>query len=37
LIGFIGDHLTVLKALIAVGVLLIVAMAVAGSLRPPTR
>jgi predicted MFS family arabinose efflux permease len=37
LIGFIGDHLTVLKALIAVGVLLIVAMSVAGSLRPPSR
>jgi predicted MFS family arabinose efflux permease len=37
LIGFIGDHLTVLKALIAVGVLLIVAMSVAGSLRAPSR
>jgi predicted MFS family arabinose efflux permease len=37
LIGFLGDHLTVLKALISVGVLLIVAISVAGSLRPPSR
>jgi predicted MFS family arabinose efflux permease len=37
LIGFLGDHFTVLKALIAVGVLLTVAMSVAGSLRPPAR
>jgi predicted MFS family arabinose efflux permease len=37
LIGFLGDHLTVLKALMAVGVLLIVAMSVAGSLRPLNR
>jgi predicted MFS family arabinose efflux permease len=37
LIGFLGDHFTVLKALIAVGVLLMVAMSVAGSLRPPSR
>jgi predicted MFS family arabinose efflux permease len=37
LIGFLGDHVTVLKALIAVGVLLVVAMSVAGSLRPLNR
>lgn len=34
LIGFLGDHLTVLKALTAVAVLLAVAAAVAASLRP---
>lgn len=34
LIGFLGDHITTLKALLAVGVALMVAIAVAGSLRP---
>jgi predicted MFS family arabinose efflux permease len=36
LIGFLGDHITVLKALCAVAVLLAVATAAAGALRPPT-
>ena len=35
LIGFLGDHITVLKALTAVAVLLAVATAAAGALRPP--
>ena len=34
LIGFLGDHITVLKALTAVAVLLAVAAAAAGALRP---
>jgi MFS family permease len=34
LIGFLGDHITVLKALCAVAVLLAVAAAAAGALRP---
>jgi hypothetical protein len=37
LIGFLGDHVTVLKALCAVAVLLAVATAAAGALRPPAR
>jgi predicted MFS family arabinose efflux permease len=37
LIGFLGDRVTVLKALIAVGVLLAVAMSVAGAIRPLKR
>ncbi|AGZ38686.1 MFS transporter [Actinoplanes friuliensis] len=36
LIGFAGDHITVLKALTAVAVLLAVAAALAGALRPIT-
>jgi MFS family permease len=35
LIGFLGDHVTVAKALIAVAVLLAVAITLAGALRPP--
>jgi MFS family permease len=34
LIGFLGDHVTVLKALIAVAVLLAVAIALAGAIKP---
>jgi predicted MFS family arabinose efflux permease len=34
LVGFLGDHVTVLRALLAVAVLLIVAIALAGSVRP---
>jgi MFS family permease len=34
LVGFLGDHITVQKGLIAVAVLLGVALAVAGALRP---
>jgi MFS family permease len=34
LIGFLGDHITVLKALVAVAVLLAVAISVAGAIRP---
>jgi hypothetical protein len=34
LIGFLGDHITVLKGLGAVAVLLAVATAAAGALRP---
>jgi hypothetical protein len=34
LIGFLGQHVTVLRALIAVAVLLAVAVALAGWLRP---
>ena len=37
LIGFLGDHFTVLKALIAVAVLLGVAISVAGTIRPLNR
>jgi predicted MFS family arabinose efflux permease len=37
LIGFLGDHLTVRTALLAVAVLLIMAMAVAGAIRPLQR
>ena len=36
LIGFLGDHLTVLKALTAVAVLLGVSILLAGSLKPLT-
>jgi MFS family permease len=35
LIGFLGQHVSVLRALIAVAVLLAVAVALAGALRPP--
>ena len=35
LIGFLGEHVTVLKALTVVAVLLAVATAIAGTLRPP--
>jgi fucose permease len=35
LIGILGQHVTVLRALLAVAVLLAIATAVAGSLRPP--
>jgi MFS family permease len=35
LVGFLGDHVTVLKALLAVVALLAVAIALAGSVRPP--
>ena len=34
LVGFLGDHVTVLRALLAVAVLLIVAIALAGVVRP---
>jgi NADH:ubiquinone oxidoreductase subunit 2 (subunit N) len=34
LIGFLGDHFTVLKALLAVMVLLLVAIVLAGAVRP---
>jgi formate hydrogenlyase subunit 3/multisubunit Na+/H+ antiporter MnhD subunit len=34
LIGFLGEHVTVLRGLVAVAVLLAVAVALAGSLRP---
>jgi hypothetical protein len=34
LVGFLGDHITVQKGLISVAVLLGVALAVAGALRP---
>jgi cyanate permease len=34
LVGFLGDHVTVLKALLAVAVLLVVAIALAGVVRP---
>jgi predicted MFS family arabinose efflux permease len=37
LIGFLGEHLTVLRALLAVGVLLVVAAVLAPALRPPAR
>lgn len=37
LIGFLGQHLTVLRALTAVAVLLAVAALIAGSVRPPHR
>ena len=37
LIGFLGDHITVRTALIAVAVLLVVAIAAAGAIRPPRR
>jgi MFS family permease len=36
LIGFLGQHLTVLRGLIAVAVLLALAVALAGALRPPS-
>ena len=36
LVGFLGDHITVLKALISVAVVLAVAIALAGSVRPLT-
>jgi MFS family permease len=35
LIGFLGQHVTVLRALVAVAVLLAVAISLAGALRPP--
>jgi MFS family permease len=35
LIGFVADHLTVVRALLAVAVLLVVALTVADALRPP--
>ena len=35
LIGFLGDHVTVRNGLVAVGVLLIVSLTVASSVRPP--
>ena len=35
LIGFIGDHATVLKALLAVAVLMALATVIAGSTRAP--
>ena len=34
LIGFLGDHVTVLKGLVAVAVLLGVSIALAGSVKP---
>jgi hypothetical protein len=34
LVGFLGDHITVQKGLISVAVLLGVALAVAGAIRP---
>jgi predicted MFS family arabinose efflux permease len=34
LVGFLGDHVTVLRALLAVAVLILVAIALAGTLRP---
>jgi MFS family permease len=37
LIGFLGQHLTVLRGLVAVAVLLAVAVALAGAFRPPAR
>ena len=37
LIGFLGDHVTVRTALFVVAVLLIIAMAVAGAVRPLRR
>ncbi len=36
LIGFLGDHFTVLRAVVAVAVLLAVAIMIAGAIRPPT-
>jgi fucose permease len=35
LIGFLGDHFTVLRAVVAVAVLLAVAMMITGAIRPP--
>jgi hypothetical protein len=35
LIGFVGDHLTVLRAVLAVAVLLAMAMMITGAIRPP--
>jgi predicted MFS family arabinose efflux permease len=37
LIGFLGDHVTVVRSLIAVAVLLGLATMVAGAIRPPTK
>jgi MFS family permease len=37
LIGFLGDHVTVRRALLVVAVLLITAIAVAGAVRPLRR
>ena len=37
LIGFLGDHVTVRTALLAVAVLLIVAISIAGAIRPLQR
>jgi MFS family permease len=34
-IGFLGDHVTVLRALLAVAALLAIAVAIAGTVRPP--
>jgi cyanate permease len=36
LIGFLGDHFTVLRAVLAVSVLLAMAMMITGAIRPPT-
>jgi fucose permease len=36
LIGFLGDHFTVLRAVLAVAVLLAMAMMITGAIRPPT-
>jgi MFS family permease len=35
LIGFLGDHFTVLRAVLAVAVLLAVAIMITGAVRPP--
>ena len=35
LIGFLGDHFTVLRAVLAVAVLLAVAIVITGAVRPP--
>jgi hypothetical protein len=36
LIGFLGDHFTVLRAVLAVAVLLAMAMMITGAIRPVT-
>jgi fucose permease len=36
LVGFLGDHFTVLRAILAVAVLLALAMIITGSVRPPS-
>ena len=36
LIGFVGDHFTVLRAVLAVAVLLAMAIMITGAIRPPT-
>jgi hypothetical protein len=35
LVGFLGDHFTVLRAILSVAVLLALAMIITGSVRPP--